>query len=209
MRAAMIANQLRTNNVTDGHVLAALERVPREAFVPAERRRLAYVDVPLPLGNGRALNAPLATSRMIEVANLEPGHAVLLIGAATGYAAALIAALGQSVTALEEDAGLAETARQALAGETGVTIVEGPLNAGWAAGAPYHRILIDGAIEQLPAAIRDQLAEGGRLVTGIVDQGVTRLATGIRAGAALPLLPILDIEIVSLPGFAAPKTFRF
>ena len=114
MRAAMVSNQLRTNNVGDPRIIAAMETVARERFVPVDRAALAYVDVPIPLGNGRALNAPLATARLITESGVKPGEKVLLVGSATGYAAALLAQLGAIVTALEVDDALIATAKASL-----------------------------------------------------------------------------------------------
>lgn len=209
MRAAMVSSQLRTNNVSDPRIVAAMEAVARERFVPAERATLAYVDVPIPLSGGRALNAPLVTARLISESAVEAGEKVLLVGAATGYAAALLAQLGAKVTALEVDESLVTAARAALGKAPGITLVTGPLEAGWRKGAPYDVILIDGAVEAVPAAIAAQLAVDGRLLTGLVDNGVTRLALGRKAGQSVGLVPFADLETVRLPGFAAPSGFSF
>lgn len=205
----MVSNQLRTNNVSDPRIVAAMEAVARERFVPAERAALAYVDVPIPLGNGRALNAPLATARLIAESGVKAGEKVLLVGAATGYAAALLSELGAQVTALESDDALLAAAKAALGKSPSVTLVSGPLAAGWRKGAPYDVILVDGAIEAVPAALSAQLAAGGRMLTGLVDDGVTRLALGCRAGDGVGLVPFADIETVRLPGFAKPPGFTF
>jgi protein-L-isoaspartate(D-aspartate) O-methyltransferase len=209
MRAAMVSNQLRTNNVSDPRIVSAMQAVAREDFVPAERASLAYVDVPIPLGNDRFLNAPLATARLIAESGVKAGEKVLLVGAATGYAAALLAKLGADVTALEVDQALIGIARKALGKVSGVSVVSGPLNAGWRKGAPYDVILVDGAIEILPEAFATQLAAAGRILTGLVDKGVTRLATGRKAGNSVGLVHFADIETVRLPGFASPAGFRF
>lgn len=201
MRAAMVESQLRTSDVDDQRVIAAMAGVPREDFVPAERRAMTYVDRPIPLGNGRALNPPLVTGRLLTEAQVKGGDRVLLIGAATGYSAALLAALGAQVTAVEEEGGpdLAAAA----------TVVRGSLPAGAPDGAPYDLLFIDGAVEEVPAALVQQLVDGARVVTGIVDRGVTRLCSGRVAGGALGLASLADIEMVVLPGFAAPKRFTF
>lgn len=208
MRHAMVVSQLRTSAVSDPRVVDAMGDVPREAFVPSAQAALAYRDAPLPLGGGRAINPPLITGRLLVAADIRPTDRVLLIGAAMGYAAAVAARLAGSVVALEEDAGLAGAARDAIA-DTKVTVVEGPLNAGWAEGAPYDVIIIDGAIEQVPDAVAGQLAPGGRLTTGLVDRGVTRLALGRRSEGGFGVVDFADLECVVLPGFARPKTFQF
>jgi protein-L-isoaspartate(D-aspartate) O-methyltransferase len=202
MRTAMVESQLRTSDVDDQRVIAVMAKVPREEFVPVERRAMTYVDRPIPLAGGRALNAPLVTGRLLKEAQIEVGDKVLLIGAATGYAAALLAELGAQVTAVEEEGG-AEIALP------GVTVVRGPLEAGAPAGAPYDVLFIDGAVEEVPAALVQQLADGARVVTGVIDRGVTRLCAGKVIGGVLGLSSLTDIEMVALPGFGAPKTFIF
>ena len=135
MRKAMIASQLRTTGVNDPAVLAAIGEVARERFVPAERVALAYADTVVPLKDGRDLNSPMALGRLLTELAPQQGERALVIGAATGYAAAVMARLTGSVVAVEEDAELAGAARQALAG-TGVELVEAPLIAGAPQGAP-------------------------------------------------------------------------
>ena len=209
MRHAMVASQLRTNAVSDPRIVAAMARVPREAFLPAEVRAIAYRDTAVPLGHGRFQNVPIATGRLLTEAYLLPADRVLLIGAAGGYTAAVLAELVAAVVAVESDPTLAAQAREALAGETNVTLVEGPLDAGHDSGAPYDVLVIDGAVEHVPDALVAQLAAGGRVVTGIADGAVTRLASGRKSGGGFGLLDFADIDCVSLPGFAQPKTFTF
>ncbi|CAN5250334.1 protein-L-isoaspartate O-methyltransferase [soil metagenome] len=209
MRHAMVASQLRTNAVNDPRVVAAMDRVPREAFLPTTAGEIAYRDTAVPLGHGRFQNLPIATGRLLTEAYLQPGDRVLLIGAARGYTAAVLAQLVASVVAVESDAALALAARTALAGYPAVTLVEGPLEAGHAAGAPYDVLVIDGSVEQLPDAIVAQVRPGGRAVAGLVDRGVTRLSAGRRTAGGFGLVGFADIECVPLPGFARPKTFSF
>lgn len=208
MRHAMVVSQLRTSAVSDPRVVDAMGDVPREAFVPAAQAAVAYRDAPLPLGGDRAINPPLITGRLLVAADIRPTDRVLLVGAARGYAAAVLARLAGSVVALEEDAALVGAARDAIT-DAKVTVVEGPLKAGWAEGAPYDVIIIDGAVEEVPVAIVEQLAPGGRLATGLVDRGVTRLALGRRSEGGFGVVDFADLECVVLPGFAKPKTFQF
>lgn len=208
MRRAMVASQLRTTGVADARVLAAVGEVPRERFVPRERAPLAYADALVPLPNGRELNPPMATARLLSEASPRPNDRALVIGAATGYSAALLDRIAASVVAVEEDPALAAFARGALAG-TKVRLVEGPLAGGHAEGAPYDLILIDGAVEAVPDAIVAQLAEGGRLATAILDRGVTRLGVGRKAAGAFGLTMFTDAAAAILPGFVRPKTFSF
>lgn len=183
MRAAMVASQLRTSDVNDPAVLAVMASVPREAYVPAERRTTAYIDRPIPLGNGRAMNPPLATGRLLEVAAIVPGDRVLLIGDATGYTAALLQAMGAELS-LADDAAPAK---------------------GRADGAPYDVLLIDGAVAELPDALAAQLAEGGRVALGLLERGVTRLCSGRKAGGSIGFVRHTDIEMAVVPGFEPAK----
>lgn len=203
MRRAMVDSQLRTTAVNDPRVVAAMGKVARERFVPADQVALAYLDKTLPVAPGRGLASPMVTGRLLTEARVREGDKALVIGAGSGYSAAVLAELGAVVTALEEDEDLAGNATP------GVTRVSGPLAEGWPEGAPYDLILFDGAAERIPPAIVDQLAEGGRLAAPIVENGVTRLAIGRRAGGGFGMLSFADAEAPILPGFAVEKGFRF
>lgn len=209
MRHAMVASQLRTNAVSDVRVVEAMARTPREAFLPSGHRAIAYRDTLLPLGEGRSHNSPLATGRLLTEAQVRPGDHVLLIGAAGGYAAALLAQLAGSVVAVEEDADLFATAQSALARAGNVELIQGPLNAGAVAQGPYDLIVVDGAVEQFPEALVAQMKIGGRVVSGLVDRGVTRLAEGRRTEGGFGLTDFIDMECAVLPGFARLRTFQF
>jgi protein-L-isoaspartate(D-aspartate) O-methyltransferase len=138
-------------------------------------------------------------------------RSVLLIGAATGYAAAILAHMGARVTAVEESPALLATAKTALGGIEGVTLVDASLASGAPDLAPFDALMIDGAIEQLPTALVAQLAEGAAIVTGMNDDGVTRLGRAIYASASPSIRPLsfIDLECVGLPGFAPPARFSF
>jgi protein-L-isoaspartate(D-aspartate) O-methyltransferase len=209
MRHAMVASQLRTNAVSDPRVVAAMAAVPREAFLPIDARAIAYRDTAVPLGRARAQNVPIATGRLLTEAYLLPRDRVLLIGAASGYTAAVLSGLVSSVVAVESDPTLAAMAREGLAESVNVTLIEGPLEAGHPAGGPYDVLIIDGAVEQVPEALIAQLAVGGRAVAGLADRGITRLAAGRRTEGGFGLLDFADIDCVALPGFAPPKPFTF
>jgi protein-L-isoaspartate(D-aspartate) O-methyltransferase len=208
MRRAMIANLLRTTGTNDPRVLAAFGEVPRERFLPQGKWAMAYADAPVPLTAGRSLNNPLAVGRLLTEASPRKGERVLVLGAATGYSAALLSRLVGPVVAVEEDPELAAFARDALAGYD-VELVEGPLVHGNAGAGPYDLIFIDGAVEFVPEAVVEQLVDGGRVATGIVDHGVTRLALGRRAGDGFGTASFTDAATAILPSFVRPKTFTF
>jgi protein-L-isoaspartate(D-aspartate) O-methyltransferase len=132
----------------------------------------------------------------------------LLIGAATGYAAAVLKRLVASVVAIEEDAELHASAREALAG-TGVELIKGPLARGCAKGAPYDLIVIDGAVEFVPDAIVQQLSEKGRLAAAMLDNGVARISVGRRGGEGFAMAAVSDVASAILPGFMKPRGFTF
>lgn len=184
-RRAMIDSQLRVSGVNDPAVLAAIDAVAREDFVPAAKAGLAYIDRALPLGDGHALPAPLFHGLALSEAQLRADDRVLVV-AASGYLAALAARFGCTVTTL--------TPAEAAAAPVGEAAT---------------LILVDGAIEQLPAALAARLAEGGRIVTGIVEGAVTRLAVGTKAAGQIALLPVLDIGVPVLSEFAAPQRWSF
>jgi protein-L-isoaspartate(D-aspartate) O-methyltransferase len=205
----MVASQLRTSSVNDPRVVEAMALVPREQFVPAGQRELAYRDRLIPAPGGRRLNSPLASGLLLTLARVEPSDNVLLIGAGGGYTAAVLGELAARVVAVEEDPALAALAREALSGNAKVTLVEGPLAAGAPGQAPFDVLLIDGAVEEVPEALVAQLRVGGRAAAGSVDRGVTRICSGQRTESAFALADQFDVECAVLPGFARPRRFRF
>jgi protein-L-isoaspartate(D-aspartate) O-methyltransferase len=205
MRRHMVDSQLRTSGVNAPWIIAAMLATPREAFVPGDSAAV-YMDRAVPLANARMLNPPLAAGLMLSTAEPGADDKVLLIGAATGYLAALLAPRVASLVAVEEAGPLADMFRSNL---PAVTLVTGPLAAGALDNGPYDLIMIDGGIEQLPDALVEQLVEGGRIVTGLLEGPVSRLATGVKHGAHLALRPVIDTEIAPLPGFQRTKEFVF
>jgi len=203
-RLAMVENQLRPQGVTDPLVLDAMGSVERERFLPGHTRPLAYVDRAVAIGEGRFISSPAVVGQLLTQMAPEPGQRALVVGAGTGYSAAVLAHIGLAVVALESDAALAAHPR-----DLGVNVVEGPLEAGHAKRAPYDQILIDGAVELIPQPIIDQLADGGRLGTALVDRGVARLVVGRKAGGAFGYLSIADAGAPALPGFTRPRAFTF
>jgi protein-L-isoaspartate(D-aspartate) O-methyltransferase len=203
-REAMVESQLRPQGVTDGAVLEAMGRLPRENFLPSHTRPLAYADRAVAIAPGRFLAAPAVLGQLLTQMKAEPGQRVLVIGAGSGYSAAVLAAMGLTVVALESAPDLVEAAR-----EQGVELIQGPLECGHQGSAPYDQILIDGAVEYIPDAIIEQLADGGRLGTAMIDRGIARLVVGRKAGAAFGYLSIGDAGVPALPGFSRPQEFIF
>ena len=203
-RQAMVDSQLRPQGVNDPAVIAAMSLIPREAFVPEDLRPLAYVDRSLPIGDGRAMPSAAVIGMLLTALTVNRGETALVVGAGTGYSAAVLAEMGVRTVALESSADLAAAARK-----QGVQIVEGPLEKGHKAGAPYDLILIDGAVEMIPETLVAQLKEGGRLATALVDRGITRLVVGRKAGGGFGFHSLADSATPVLPGFERPRAFTF
>jgi protein-L-isoaspartate(D-aspartate) O-methyltransferase len=203
-RRAMVDSQLRPEAVTDRGVLAAMAAVERERFVPESAKALAYFDRPLPLTKDRAMMPPAALGRLLSELAPRAGERALVVGSGTGYSAALLQAIGLEAVALESDEALAASAREA-----GIETVSGALADGWKGSAPYDIILLDGAVEEIPATLIKQLSADGRLAGAIVDRGVTRLVVGRAAGGSLGLRTLADADVDILPGFERPRAFTF
>ncbi|MDG4576368.1 MAG: methyltransferase domain-containing protein [Defluviicoccus sp.] len=211
-RAKMVANQIRTNRITDPAVIAAMAAVPREAFLPAHLQGVAYIDEDVALGGGRFLLEPLVTAQLLQVAELAADDVVLIVGCGVGYDAAVAAQIAGAVVGLESDPGLVQTARRILT-EQGfgmVTIVEGPLAQGFARQAPYDVIVFAGAVAAPPAAITEQLAEGGRMVAVIADgTGIGRGTLFVKAGGIVSHRVAFDAATPFLAGFEPQPQFSF
>ncbi|CAN7574155.1 protein-L-isoaspartate O-methyltransferase family protein [Mesorhizobium caraganae] len=217
LRVKMVDGQVRTTDVTDAALLDAMLAVPREAFVGAGQQALAYIDEDIRIADGadgsgaRYLMEPSPLAKLLQLAEIDAGDSVLDVGCGTGYCAALLSRLAKSVIALESDAGLAETAKAAVSAQgcDNVTVVTGSLPQGHAAKAPYNVILIGGSVEEVPAALLGQLAEGGRLVAveGQGNAGVARLF--FKAGGVVTGRRAFNAAIKPLPGFERIHAFEF
>jgi protein-L-isoaspartate(D-aspartate) O-methyltransferase len=213
-RRTMVDRQVHTADVTDLRILAAMLEVPREAYVPPARRATAYLDVDVPVGEGgsaRALLKPMVFAKLIQAAGIAETDHVLDVGCASGYSAAVLARLCGSVIALEEDIALARTAGETLAqtGARNLSVVSGPLTAGWAKGAPYDAIVLEGATEVVPATLLSQLKEGGRLVAVVGASPMGKATIFTMIGGHATAQPLFDAAAPMLPGFVKPPAFVF
>ena len=216
-RQKMVDNQIRTTDVTSHSVLKAFLTVAREDFVPTPLKPLAYIDSDLQVsggerdGVGRFVMEPSPLAKMLQLAQITRDHVVLEIGCGAGYAAALLSLLAGSVVAVESDAALAEAASAKLS-ETGydnVAVVTGDLEKGYAAEAPYDLIFFNGAVETVPAALFDQLREGGRLVAAIGSGLAAQAHLFVKDGGVVSGRPAFNISVKPLPGFRKAEEFVF
>jgi protein-L-isoaspartate(D-aspartate) O-methyltransferase len=209
-RLTMIETQIRTNNVTDPHILAAISAVPRERFVPGAKKALAYADVPVEIAPGRYLLDPRSFAKLLQLARITSADRVLDIGCGTGYSAAVLARLAGRVVALEQDADLVRIASDALAatGAGQVILTQGALIDGFQGEAPYDVIFINGAVEQVPETLLGQLGEGGRLVTVLRD-GQSRAWLYLKENGRVGRRPDFDAEVPPLAGFRKAMGFVF
>jgi protein-L-isoaspartate(D-aspartate) O-methyltransferase len=212
-RRCMVDGQLRPNRVEDPRLLSAMRDLPRERFVPPGLAARAYADADVPLPGGRAMLKPLVLARLIQLAGLRRGERVLVLAAGTGFGAAVMAAMGGEVTAVEADPRLVALARAALASclpPGAVTLVEADPTLGYPPGAPWDVILIEGGVEQVPAPIQEQLGEGGRLVAVALEGGPPGRALLLRrTGGVVTALRDFDAHAPGLPGFVRSRAFAF
>ncbi|MGE3870204.1 MAG: protein-L-isoaspartate O-methyltransferase [Pseudorhodoplanes sp.] len=215
-RRMMVDGQIRTADVTDRRILGAFEEIPRERFVPAQRAPIAYLDTNVIVSAEgatpvRRLLTPMVLARLIQAAAVTDNDRVLVVGCATGYAAAILARLAGSVIALEEDAALARHAERTLAdlSVANAEVVQGPLVGGVPGRAPFDVILFDGAIEILPPALAGQVAEGGRLVAVQGRPPALQAMLYVCADRDLTGRPVFDAAAPALPGFQKAPEFVF
>lgn len=214
-RRTMVDCQLRTFDVFDRAILAAMDEIPRELFVPRDQAEMAYADQPIMLSRlkaaPRAMLTPMVLGRLVQALAIRPNIRILDVGCGLGYSSALFARLGADVVALETDEALAGAARENLAagGYSAVRLSVGPLADGIAAEAPYDAILINGAVEERPAALLAQLADGGRLACLVAAGGTGRAVLHLRSGQAFSDRALFDAAAPALAAFRKPPAFQF
>ena len=208
-RRNMVDGQIRTADVTDLRILWAFQETPRERFVPPQSAGLAYLDFDLPVAAHRFLMKPRVLSKLLQVADIKGTDRVLDVGCATGYGAAILSRIGAHVVALEEDAALARTAREALADRTNVEVVSGSLAAGAPASAPFDVIVVEGATEVVPEALLRQLSDGGRLLCILGGDRAAKAMLYLRSGDDVGGRTVFDAAAPVLPGFTRPLVFAF
>jgi protein-L-isoaspartate(D-aspartate) O-methyltransferase len=206
-RNHMVDNQLLTGGVTDPALRARMRVMPREAFVPAERRDLAYVDALHRFENGRFMVSPVALGRLIQLCEIQANDSVLVIGTTTGYAAAVVAGLAREVVGYEPDENLAATARTMLAQRPSISIVSGDF--AQLAGRTFDAVLVEGAIDQVPTEWLDALAHGGRLAAVVQAAGVGTAQVYVKTGREVTCRREFNLTVPMFEVSASVQPFVF
>ena len=213
LRKAMVDSQIRPNKVIDDRVIAAFMSVPRERFVSKNMQNLAYIDEDIHLSGGRFIVEAMVMARIIQTLALDASQSVMLIGAGTGYTAALLSSLVESVIAIETRAQMVEKAQQAVTAlDIGnVAVIKARLQDGFASEAPYDAIIIEGAVEQMPQSLLDQLADGGRLAAIWRPDGTQAGEACIwhKTGDAVTRTALFTAQVPVLDEFRAKPKFSF
>jgi protein-L-isoaspartate(D-aspartate) O-methyltransferase len=210
-RQNMVASQLRTNRVTDERILEAFATVPRERFVPAGRRAVAYVDEDIEIARGRYLMEPRVLGRMLQSLSPEPGAVALVVGSGTGYSTAILAKLVETVVAIESDADLSRLSSTVLSdlGIDNVAVFNMPSVGGYPGQGPYDIILIDGGVHEVPHALVDQLSDDGRLAAVRRSGPAGHALLVVKSGGIASERVEFDATVPVLPGFERPAAFVF
>jgi len=217
LRVKMVDGQVRTTDVTQVSLLAAMLSVPREEYVPEERRALAYIDEDIevaPEGEGaeaRYLMEPSPFARLVQVAEIRPSDRVLDVACGTGYSSAVLARLASEVIALESIATVAERAKSILEaqGVGNVEVVQGALAEGHRAKAPYDVIVINGSVDEVSKELFDQLAEGGRLVAVVGTGNAGRATIYVKDDGLVSARTVFNAAVRPLNEFARTIAFEF
>lgn len=216
-RLRMVDNQLRTNGVTDPRILAAMAEIPRELFIPASKRSTAYIDEDICVReqvNGTApryLLKPHIFAKLLQLAEIKATDLVLVVGCTTGYSAAVVSRLAESVVGLESDEAFVQEATETVSelGIDNVAFLANKLVEGMKSEGPYDVIILEGSVEVLPTDLLDQLKEGGRLVV-VQGQGLSGQAYLYRnSGTATSGVPRFNASIPLLPGTELKREFVF
>ncbi len=205
----MVDTQVRPSDVTSFQVLDAMLSVPRELFVPTERRDAAYAGTHVGLGPGRVVLAPRTLAKLLQVAEIQPDELVLDVGAGLGYSSALAASMAEAVIALEEDADLAREAERALseASADNVAVINGNLVDGASKHGPYDVVLVEGAVQDIPDALIDQLKVGGRIVAIFLEGALGTARVGYKDGHGVSWRFAFNAAAPVLPGFEKQREF--
>lgn len=208
-RVMMVDTQVRPSDVTKFPIIDAMLTVPRETFVPDDKREAAYVGENLALAPGRVVLEARTLAKLLDALDIQPGELVLDLGCGLGYSSAVIARLAETVVAVEEDEALAADAQRILSeeGVDNAVVVTGKLVGGAAKCAPYDVITVQGGVEIIPETVLSQLKEGGRIGAVFMDGAVGTAKVGYKTGGRMTWRPVFNAAAPILPGFQATRGF--
>ncbi|MCV2882623.1 protein-L-isoaspartate O-methyltransferase family protein [Actibacterium sp. XHP0104] len=208
-RRMMVDTQVRPSDVTKFPIIDAMLSVQRENFVPTEKREAAYIGENVDLGGGRVVLEARTLAKMLDAMDIQNDELVLDVGCGLGYSSAVIARMAEAVVAVEEDETLAAEAETALAaaGADNVAVIAGPLAAGSAKHGPYDVIMLQGSVEHIPAALTDQLREGGRIAALFMEGALGVCRVGYKIDGAVTWRFSFNAGAPVLPGFERQRAF--
>ena len=208
-RVMMVDTQVRPSDVTKFPIIDAMLQVPRETYVPRDRREAAYVGENLDIGGGRVVLEPRTLAKLLDALDIQPTEMVLDLGCGLGYSSAVIARLADAVVALEEDAGLAAEAQRLLSveGVDNAAVVAGPLVLGAPKHAPYDVITVQGGVETVPEALLAQLKDGGRIGAVFMDGPLGTAKVGYKIDGAMSWRAVFNAAAPVIDGFRKARGF--
>jgi protein-L-isoaspartate(D-aspartate) O-methyltransferase len=208
-RVMMVDTQVRPSDVTKFPIIDAMLSVPREVYVPDDRREAAYVGENLTIGSGRVLLEARTLAKLLDALDIRPGEMVLDLGCGLGYSAAVIARIAGTVIAVEDDERLAAEAQRLLSeeGVDNALVIAGPLAAGAAKHAPYDAITVQGGVETLPDTLLAQLKDGGRIGAVFMDGAVGSAMIGFKSDGRVSWRPVFNATAPVLDGFRKARAF--
>ena len=208
-RITMVDTQVRPSDVTKFPIIDAMLTIPREVFVPESQREAAYVGEHVELAPGRVVLDPRTLAKILDALDVQPVELVLDVGCGLGYSTAVIARLAEAVVAVEEDETMVAEAQARLSAESvdNAAVIGGPLAAGSAKHGPFDVIAIEGAVEEVPAALLAQLKEGGRIAAIFMDGALGEARVGYKIDGVITWRFVFNAAAPVLPGFAKRRAF--
>jgi protein-L-isoaspartate(D-aspartate) O-methyltransferase len=208
-RVMMVDTQVRPQDVTKFPIIEAMLAVPREVYVPADKREAAYVGENISLGGDRVMLEARTLAKMLDAVDIQPGDVVLDLGCGLGYSSAVIARMADAVVAVEENEALAAEAQRVLASEgvDNVAVVAGPLAEGCAKGGPFDAIMLQGGVQEIPQALIAQLKDGGRIAALFMDGPLGAVKIGHKTGSKMVWRFAFNAAAPVISGFAARHEF--
>lgn len=208
-RKNMVEGQICPNRITDEHLIDAMRDIQRESFVPEDQKAFAYCDEDIKLANGRVVLAPLTVATILQAAQISENDSVLIVACGTGYLSALVGKMAGSVIAIDDNPNFTEIAEENAkeADILNVTFHNGPLTKGYPKHGPYSLIIIEGAVQNLPTRLADQLEENGKLITVLNEEGSSNLVTYKKIEGNIAYVPLFSLTAPLISEFTKEREF--